>query len=42
MYRTKSFQYGEIVEIEEGDKLQLFKDSLYLIPEVTFPNNDLK
>ncbi|MBC1413364.1 hypothetical protein HB803_10260 [Listeria welshimeri] len=42
VYRTKSFQYGEIVEIEEGDKLQLFKDSLYLIPEVTFPNNDLK
>lgn len=42
VYRTKSFQYGEIVEIEEGDKLQLFKDSLYLIPEVTFPDNDLK
>ncbi|MBF2378900.1 hypothetical protein IA822_04445 [Listeria welshimeri] len=42
VYRTKSFQYGEIVEIEEGDKLQLFKDSLYLIPEVTFPENDLR
>ncbi|WP_323686925.1 hypothetical protein [Listeria welshimeri] len=42
MYRTKSFQYGEIVEIEEGDKLQLFKDSLYLVSEVTFPDNDLK
>ncbi|MBC1252770.1 hypothetical protein HB765_09170 [Listeria welshimeri] len=42
VYRTKSFQYGEIVEIEEGDKLQLFKDSLYLIPEVTFPDNNLR
>ncbi|MBC2379248.1 hypothetical protein HBP49_13720 [Listeria welshimeri] len=42
VYRTKSFQYGEIVEIEEGNRLQLFKNSLYLIPEVTFPDNDLK
>ncbi|MBC1519008.1 hypothetical protein HB877_08675 [Listeria welshimeri] len=42
VYRTKSFQYGETVEIEKGEKLQLFKDSIYLVSEVTFPDNDLK
>ncbi|ARM71712.1 putative secreted protein [Listeria monocytogenes] len=38
----KSFQYGEVLELDKGKNIQIMKNKLYLFSEASFPNDGLE